>query len=129
MMDLYLVVSEGMTAWESHYEPPEWYCIAELMVARNRSQARYLAWKADRNSFSYDFGDMPKFKIRLRIRDFPGSERVVSEDYDLQTRIYERWPMGISFYVEENGTREPVYEDWLWDLNIKRVEDWDDIQA
>jgi len=84
-MNLYLVVSEMLTyiEWEDwtvnagHYEN---YAITELVVARNNSQARYLAWQTD-GDFSYDFRDMPKFRTRCQIKGVDGPARIVSDEY------------------------------------------------
>lgn len=63
-MNLYLVVSELLTdiVWEDKFNNvghEESYCIAELVIARNRGQAKWLAWKAD-ESFTDDPLEMPK---------------------------------------------------------------------
>lgn len=83
-MNLYLVVSEKLVdiVWEDwtvnagHYEP---YAIAELVVARNNSQARYLAWKTD-SDFCYDMSEMPRFRTELKLRDVDGPARVVTDE-------------------------------------------------
>lgn len=82
MMNLYLVISEQLEDHGDWYEPPEIYCIAELVVARNRSQAKYLAWKQDKNSFypGYFIDEMPKFRINLKMKGLEGPARIVSND-------------------------------------------------
>jgi hypothetical protein len=68
-MNLYEVVSETLYKSEyMDYGPPEPYCIAELVVARNPSQARYLAWKTD-NDFTYDLTEMPAFSVHLCMKN------------------------------------------------------------
>lgn len=59
-MNLYLVVSESLSCWPRMGAD---YRIAELVVARNHGQAKYLAWKNDKDSFPAwghtDMADMP----------------------------------------------------------------------
>lgn len=43
--------------------PTEYYRIVELVTARNREQARYLAWATDKN-FDSNVRDMPNFRTR-----------------------------------------------------------------
>jgi len=86
-VNLYLVVSEELTEticedWyvgACHEEP---YRIAELVVARNNSQARWLAWRADRNSFDGDMRDMPKFRTKCQCKNVDGPARIVSSECD-----------------------------------------------
>lgn len=87
-MNLYLVVSEPLEAvvWEDwfnrvgHIEP---YCIAELVVARSRSQAKYLAWRTDKETFyPSDIREMPKFNVCLKWHDVVGPPRIATEEYD-----------------------------------------------
>jgi hypothetical protein len=66
--NLYLVVSEDLTDCSWGFEPPEKYRICELVNARNKSQATYLAWQNDGNS-GYDFRDKPKFSTSIKIKD------------------------------------------------------------
>lgn len=79
MLNLYLVVSEQLENYGDWYEPPETYCIAELVVARNYSQARYLAWKTDWSSG--DFRDMPRFRVNIKKKNIEGPPRLASEEY------------------------------------------------
>ena len=82
-MNLYLVISEemvdyGPTRYMDAPEPPEWYRICELVVARNHSQARWLAWQTDRNSFENYMPAMPKFTCQIKERDYDdGPARVL----------------------------------------------------
>jgi len=74
-MNLYLVISEELVSYgpTGGFEPPEWYRIAELVVAQSHSQARWLAWKADgglRGSYNGDLCEMPKFTCQLKVRDY-----------------------------------------------------------
>jgi len=62
-MNLYLVVSELLLStisldWGIHYY--EDYRIVELIIAEKRSQAIYMAWKNDKDSFNGDVRDCPK---------------------------------------------------------------------
>lgn len=71
-MNLYEVVSEVLEEPSSMWamEPPEKGCIWRLIAARNRSQARYLAWKTDRGRKSFqtfspnDITAIPRFRVR-----------------------------------------------------------------
>ena len=69
MMKLYLAVSEQLEQCYDGYslDPPEPYCIAELVVAQSRNQAIWLAWKSDR-SFTGDVRDIPRFSCRAKAR-------------------------------------------------------------
>jgi hypothetical protein len=87
MMNLYLVVSEPLTYVECEDASvnachEESYCIAELVVARNRSQATYLAWKPDPEMFSDDMRDKPKFRCELKRKDVEGPARIASDEVD-----------------------------------------------
>ena len=84
-LNLYLVVSEEIREiiwedWFNYVGHEEWYCIAELVVARNRGQAKWLAWKRD-SSFSRDIRDMPKFHTCLKQRKVIGPTRIASKEY------------------------------------------------
>ena len=78
MFNLYLVVSEDLQNYGDYYNPPDIYCIAELVVARNYSQARYLAWKTD--YYFGDFIDMPKFQVRIKRKNVKGPARLVTNE-------------------------------------------------
>jgi len=81
-MNLYLVMSEELcSAGEDWYDPPEWYRIVELVVARSHGQARWLAWSADDGPG--DVRDMPKFAVRLKGVGMDGPARIVSDEYKL----------------------------------------------
>jgi hypothetical protein len=86
MIPVYLVLG---TEWIYHVEWEDWennaghredYRIAELVAAKNRGQARYIAWKADK-TFSLDMREMPKLtthKTPLRVAGIP---RVVTGEH------------------------------------------------
>lgn len=86
MSNLYLVVSEQLTTvvWEDwfngvgHEEP---YCIAELVTARSRSQATWLAWKHDKNSFTGDVRDKPRFRCECKRKNVVNFTGIVSDDF------------------------------------------------
>jgi hypothetical protein len=71
-MDLFLVASEIL--WETIHVldfgqgPKEPYRIMELVAARSREQARYLAWQTDKN-FDGDCKEMPNFRTRKLASD------------------------------------------------------------
>lgn len=89
-MNLYLVISEELHIYPRGLEPPEDYRICDLVVARNHSQARYLAWKNDRDSFyADDLREMPKMAVRLKMHGFLGPAHVL--DY-YEGRYIETWP-------------------------------------
>lgn len=95
-MNLYLVVSEPIydvvyEDWSVGAGHREDYCIVELVVARNYSQARYLAWKSDSRDTSWPtIEDMPKFTVRIKAHNVEGPARVVSEEYILDhNRTYD----------------------------------------
>mgnify|MGYP001577508370 FL=1 len=67
--NLYRVVSEQLDEFiregptEGHYEP---YRIAELVIARSPAQAKWLAWKTDKSSFTGNVKDRPKMSCRKK---------------------------------------------------------------
>jgi hypothetical protein len=86
-MNLYVVLSEELSrsvpGWEREdFSPREDYRIYELVVARNRSQARWLAWQADENNLGPDPRAMPKFSVRITGHNVPGPARVASAEYN-----------------------------------------------
>jgi hypothetical protein len=79
--NIYEVISETLYDYECMgYEPPEPYCIAHLVAAKNPSQARYLAWKAGDES-TYDIMEMPAFSTHLcRKKVYIGSGIVTNDE-------------------------------------------------
>lgn len=73
------MVSEELQSYGDYNDPPDIYCLAELVVARNRSQARYLTWMTDW-SFGGSFVDMPKFKVRIKRKNVKGPSRLASNE-------------------------------------------------
>lgn len=110
-MNLYLVVSEWLEPYSySHPEPG--YRIAELVVARNHGQAKYLAWKNDKDSFPAwghtDMADMPKMAARLKRHGVPSPARIVSNAYDYlgferdecpNPEVDELWDLGPAAHI------------------------------
>jgi len=85
-MNLYVVLSgvlsESVLGWENEDTgPSEDYRIYELVVARNRAHARWLAWQADKN-YEPDPREMPTFSVRLIEKDVPGEARIASSEYN-----------------------------------------------
>lgn len=80
-MNIYLCVSEDLGGCYSTLgiDPPEPYVIAQIVNARNASQAKYLAWKSDKKSES-DIREMPKFRCELKIKDSGIKEAKVITD-------------------------------------------------
>jgi len=87
-MNLYAVLSEPYMVTAQDFgegttvQEPDWIC--ELVVARNRGQAKYLAWKSGGPAFDYygriDIRDMPRFSVRLRKKNVRGPARVASAE-------------------------------------------------
>lgn len=84
-MNLYFVLSEQMEYRYSYWEPPEPYRIVELVVARNRGQAKYLAIQNDKEHTSSPVSDYPKLSVRLLVKDLPNTEaEIVTTNPDYQ---------------------------------------------
>ena len=86
-MNIYLVISEELKEavyedWFNNVGHWEHYRIAELVAARNHSQARWLAWKADKASFTGCMADMPRMTCRLRVKDIDIEPGVVSDNQE-----------------------------------------------
>ena len=86
-MNVYEVVSEALERGGNFHgfdpEPPESFCIAELVVARSPGQAKYAVVKAHDNDLpGFTIADWPKFSIHLVKRNVEGECRIVSEDPD-----------------------------------------------
>ena len=82
-MNIYLSVSEELEDvvcedWSVNACHLEYYCIAEQVRARSRSQAKWLAWKTDK-SFTGDVCDMPRFHINIKAKGIEGKPGVLSE--------------------------------------------------
>jgi hypothetical protein len=75
-MNVYFVLSETMTHHDM-YDGPEDYAIVEMVAARNRSQARWLAWKTD-HYFEHDPRAMPKFSIK-KLGTMEGEPRLLDQ--------------------------------------------------
>jgi len=110
-MNLYLVVSEELF-YVAMIDPEiggptEYYRIAELVVARNHSQARYLAWKAelcDPNTLlDYDLLQMPKFAVRLKEKDVEGPARIATDEWQKKAD-------------DDVGAETEGYSQWTYDL-------------
>jgi len=83
-MNLYTVMSEEIWYTEKILAgsgPREIYIIAELVIARNRSQATWLAWKSDPAYWVYDdIHEMPKFSVHIKKHGVAGPARIVTEE-------------------------------------------------
>ena len=69
-VNIYLVVSETLSSvvcedWFNNVCHEEPYCIAELVAARSRGQAKYLAWQTDKETFESDMREMPKMSVKI----------------------------------------------------------------
>lgn len=87
-MNIYQVVSEVLTGYDYVCEEisvPVDYCIAQLVVAGSRDQAKYVAWKTDRQSFyPSDINEMPRMSVRIVKKDVVGPARLVTKDPECQ---------------------------------------------
>ena len=84
-MNAYRVISEMLYSSGAAYdppEPPEDYCIVELVVAKSRGQAKWLAWQTDL-SFNGGVADMPRFSVR-KAREASGEPRIVTMEDEFQ---------------------------------------------
>jgi hypothetical protein len=86
MIPVWLILG---TEWIYHVEWEDWennaghredYRIAELVAARSRGQARYLAWKADK-TFTGDMREMPRFVTHKTPLSVGGIPRVVTSEH------------------------------------------------
>lgn len=94
-MNVYAVVSEMLHTVS--YEPPdeEWGCIAVIVAAKNRGQARYLAAKSDSATKRYGPVDWPRFWCK-RIGKGPFRPGVIPSPRDRVwwERVPEDWNPG-----------------------------------
>lgn len=93
-MNVYAVVSELIDPGTSaaDIEPADVYCIAAVVRARSRSQARYLAARAD-GGWAVMPWDGIRYAVRLLQRDVPGEPAVVSDEAEFQGLWMDpRWP-------------------------------------
>jgi len=117
MNNLYLVVSEELS-YVAVIDPEiggptEWYRIAELVVAGGHSQARYLAWQADKDGYAwtYDFNEMPKFAVRLKEKDVEGPARIATDEHrfpgdfgeDYEREYHALWDVGKAPHIGYGG--------------------------
>ena len=94
-MNTYLVVSESLftVVWEdfmANVGHREDYCIAELVVAEKPSQAQWIAWKHDRDSFTGDVRDKPRMATRIAEKNVEGPARILNDPH---SELWET-PMG-----------------------------------
>ena len=87
-MNLYEVVSEileeTIPILDDGTGPIEQYCWAELVIARNRGQAKYMTWqKNDRRYFGH-IPDMPRMSVKKRGGQYHVGPRFVTEDVGFQ---------------------------------------------
>ena len=84
-MNIYVVVSETLVSivcedWynQSCHEEP--YCIAELVAARSRGQAKYLVWQTDKETFETDIREMPKMSVKICKKNVEIPSGIVTND-------------------------------------------------
>lgn len=79
-MRVYFVLSEMFEEGGHPYgdppEPPEWGCLALIVVAETRGQAKYLAVKSDKHLHGYGPVDWPLLAVR-HIGEAEGPARVL----------------------------------------------------
>lgn len=93
-MNLYFVLSKNIHEYGGQedaygYDPPEDYCIVELVIAKSAAQAKYIAWKKD-DPFAQNIEDMPKFQVRLRQKDVGGEPRIVTDEEEFAS-VESNW--------------------------------------
>lgn len=100
-MNLYLVISEPLEniEWVSMWDEigiRNSYRIVNLVVAKSHAQARYLAWRADKDGDTWPLvEDMPKFAVRLKRHNVRGPARVLTpEDAGELWRDARVWDIG-----------------------------------
>jgi len=67
------------------------YAIAELVVAKSRGQAKWLAWKTERGNTD-DVRDMPRFRTAIKAKGVEGPPRIASEEAWADTNNMWCWP-------------------------------------
>ena len=88
-MNVYCVKSEELYHHgDSMYDPPEYYCIVGLVVAKSPSQAKYLIWQTDSSFDKSDITEMPKFQCRLSEKDVNLPIGVIEDSWKEK---YDKW--------------------------------------
>lgn len=87
-MNLYRVLSEELYFPGNYYESPEPYKIFEYVVCGTRGQAKWDAWKKDRDSFTGYARDMPKFSVKLIAKNIKWGREVVTYSPDFPLEHY-----------------------------------------
>jgi len=110
-MNLYLVVSEPLSKivyedWFNQAGHEETYRLAELVVARNYSQARWLVWELE-DTFGGDIVNMPRFAVRKKVADIEGPAQILNtaecqEFYKAYPKV-DFWALGDAEHI---GIRE-----------------------
>lgn len=81
-MNVYFALSESI----EHVEWEDWsvnaghredYCICEFVRAKNRAQAKYLAWQNDPGTHGERMEDMPRMSVRKVMADVDGEPGVL----------------------------------------------------
>jgi hypothetical protein len=121
-MNAYLVVSETLheriPILNDGSGPDEPYCIVEIVVAEGRSQAKWAAWRTDRNTFPGRPSDMPKFSVRRLAQGVAGSARLATDEpeyQDLWTGAMADDPECLKGEIEQLRRER----DWLVDAMIR----------
>jgi len=52
----------------------------ELVIAKNRSEACYLAWRKDKRRFGHDIKDMPRFATYRIVKNISHKSAIVSDN-------------------------------------------------
>lgn len=79
MNNVYFVLSEPLVSIGTMFEPPETYRIAEVIIAKSRSQAVYLALQEDQEIWN-DVREFPIFRTELKLKNVPFESQVIKGD-------------------------------------------------
>jgi hypothetical protein len=114
MLNLYRVISEELTATvpilDDGSGPEEDYRIAELVVAGNAARARWTAWRNDRDSFTGNIIDIPKFSVRLKVHDVDLAPGLCTHDKRLQWAWFDEDDLCIDPVAEAEAEERRIVE-------------------
>jgi hypothetical protein len=89
------------------YEPPETYRISELVIARSRSQAIYLALQEDPEEIWDDVKYFPKFRTELKLKNVPFESQVIKEGKNV---------------VEFLGVDKSFIQEYFWSFHDELID-------
>jgi hypothetical protein len=83
-VNLYRVISEELSEvipiLDDGTGPTELYAIAELVAAKSRGQAKWMAYKSDWKHFEDNIREMPKFLVICVVKDVELEPGFYSDD-------------------------------------------------